>query len=341
MGDDYINGGKGNDLIFGGMGEDTIVGGTGNDIIFGNAGADIVDGGTGGDTIYGEEGDDILDGGEGGDFLSGDEGDDTLEGGAGDDHIEGGEGDDTVDGGEGNDLILGDAGDDHLEGGAGADSIDGGEGTDYADYRNAEVGVRVNLALETGQVDFDGSHGFAANCNEAVGDTLSNVEVVEGSEHNDWLTGDDNANWLVGNGGNDRLEGGGGQDTLYGLDGDDTLLGGAGTDSYFFRFADGSDTIDDVASEGDDVMFLIFRDFYEAEDFASSIFERVVDDLVISLDKQPDDGIEDKITIKNAYDNDASTGTGNAAFTISISYGTDDGSSPSSSVTDIWSNLVA
>ena len=337
--DDWLVGDDGENTLDGDDGEDILDGGGGDDILKGGGGDDNLKGGEGDDRIRGDTGVDTLDGGAGDDILKGGGGKDTLDGGEGEDRLYGEDGFDTIDGGEGNDDIRGGAGDDHLKGGKGADNIDGGEGTDYADYRNAEAGVRVNLDQQEGQEDFDGTHGFAANGNEAVGDTFSSIEVVEGSEHDDWIIGDSEANWLVGNGGNDRLEGGGGSDTLYGLDGDDTLVGGEGRDTYYFRIGDGSDTIVDVANEDDDVMFVLFRGLYDAEDFDASVFKRIGLDLVIDLDKRPDDDIDDKVTIENAYKSDPSitTGTDNAAFTISISYGLS--SSDFISVTDIWSDL--
>ncbi|MEQ1825436.1 MAG: LamG-like jellyroll fold domain-containing protein, partial [Pirellula sp.] len=48
-----IDGGAGNDALFGGPYTDTIVGGSGNDYIVGNLGDDNVSGGTGADTIHG------------------------------------------------------------------------------------------------------------------------------------------------------------------------------------------------------------------------------------------------------------------------------------------------
>ena len=48
--------------------------------------------------------------------------------------------------------------------------------------------------------------------------------------------------FMIGGGANDVLYGGKGQDKLTGGAGDDLLIGGEGADSYYFRFADGSDT---------------------------------------------------------------------------------------------------
>ena len=69
--DDTIDGGAGNDLIDGGIDEDSILGGTGNDTITGSQGADTASGGDDRDTFtiptqiagFG----DVIDGGEGGD----------------------------------------------------------------------------------------------------------------------------------------------------------------------------------------------------------------------------------------------------------------------------------
>ncbi|WDP90361.1 MAG: VWA domain-containing protein [Desulfobacter sp.] len=69
-------------------------------------GNDIIDGGDGNDTIYGQEGIDIIDGGAGDDTINGGSGNDIINGGAGDDTINGGTGNDTIDGGEGFDTLL-------------------------------------------------------------------------------------------------------------------------------------------------------------------------------------------------------------------------------------------
>lgn len=88
FGSDYIDGGDGDDLIFGDDGRnegvdvsvkikggnDIILGGTGNDVIDGDFGNDQINGGNGSDLIYGGMGDDTLDGGAGNDFIFGDDG---------------------------------------------------------------------------------------------------------------------------------------------------------------------------------------------------------------------------------------------------------------------------
>ena len=74
LGDVTLNGGNGNDILWGNAGNDTIQGLGGNDIL---------DGGPGDDNISGGTGDDILFGGDGNDILSGDAGSNMLDGGAG------------------------------------------------------------------------------------------------------------------------------------------------------------------------------------------------------------------------------------------------------------------
>lgn len=51
-GDDIIDGGDGNDTIYGDLGDDIISGGLGNDSLYGGDGNDIINGGAGNDTIY-------------------------------------------------------------------------------------------------------------------------------------------------------------------------------------------------------------------------------------------------------------------------------------------------
>ncbi|MEX5381230.1 GA-like domain-containing protein, partial [Acinetobacter towneri] len=89
-----------------------------------------IDGGDGDDTIYGSGGDDYLVGGAGDDHIEGGDGKDYLLGGAGDDQLHGGQGDDTLLGGVGNDILNGGAGNDILDGGAGNDILNGGAGND-------------------------------------------------------------------------------------------------------------------------------------------------------------------------------------------------------------------
>ncbi|WP_304505157.1 VCBS domain-containing protein [Achromobacter sp. ES-001] len=156
VGNDVINGGAGNDIIFG----DTI---NTDHLAWGNVAAgshdgqglkalqdflayqnghaatsaevydylkanhaqfNIADDPRGGnDTVHGGTGDDIIYGQGGDDSLYGDDGNDILYGGAGNDLLHGGAGNDTLDGGAGNDTLIGGKGNDTLYGGLGSDTF--------------------------------------------------------------------------------------------------------------------------------------------------------------------------------------------------------------------------
>ena len=247
---DWLTGDDGDNKIQGNHGDDLLEGGAGNDRLYGSTGSDTIYGGAGNDRLYGSTGSDTIYGGAGNDRLYGSTGSDTIYGDAGNDYL---------DGGAGNDRLYGGAGSDYLIGDDGADTLDGGEGTDTASYINSIRGVRVALSLTDAQQDFTNEHGFIANNNEAVGDILSNIERIYGSDHNDWLTGDGGDNRLYGSHGDDRLEGGDGNDWLYGGRGNDTLDGGAGNDNlhgttgndYLYGGA-GDDTL--WGSAGNDIL---------------------------------------------------------------------------------------
>lgn len=86
-GDDYIDGGAGNDGILGGAGDDTLRGGLGKDLLVDVEGENELYGGYGSDLLMaldasGTDAPDLLDGGAQNDDLLGDDGD-TMTGGAG------------------------------------------------------------------------------------------------------------------------------------------------------------------------------------------------------------------------------------------------------------------
>ena len=149
---------------------------------------------------------------------------DDIKGEDGDDSLYGGAGDDELDGGMGSDLLVGGPGADILTGGEDRDGND----KDTISYKYSPEGVTINLL--TG----------SARGGDATGDTFeTDIEDVQGSMHDDRLSGDNRANTLMGLEGNDELSGDNGDDTLSGGagddeldggDGDDTLIGGPGAD---------------------------------------------------------------------------------------------------------------
>jgi Ca2+-binding RTX toxin-like protein len=148
-GNDTINAGWGNDHVYGGPGNDVINGEAGNDKLWGGAGDDQMIGENGHDWLHGGAGDDEGTGGNGFDHLHGDDGNDVLHGDAGKDHVHGGLGDDELYGEGDNDLIYGEDGNDWIHGGDNKDKLWGGLGDDMIkggwgnDHLNGGWGVNL------------------------------------------------------------------------------------------------------------------------------------------------------------------------------------------------------
>ena len=84
------------------------------------------------------------------------------------------------------DLLTGDAGPNRLEGGPGNNLLTGGPGANTAVYAGSDAAVTVNLLEGT------------ASGGDAEGDTLSSIENLTGSAHDDTFTGDASRNVLEG-----------------------------------------------------------------------------------------------------------------------------------------------
>lgn len=182
--------------------------------------------------------------GNSGDITGTEEGD-RLTGTSRADTIMGREGEDRLYGKGGDDILYGEEGNDVLEGGPGADVLDGGPGEDYAYYTESSSRVIVRLNDNT------------ARYGDADGDRLLSIEHLEGSDHNDVLTGDGGDNLLSGGDGDDILYGGpaGGDDDMRGGDGDDRIYGGKGDDRMV-----GGEGIDIVNGGPGDDWFVIEGD---------------------------------------------------------------------------------
>ncbi len=90
----------------------------------------------------------------------------------------------------GNDTLNGGLGDDLLVGGAGADTLIGGEGFDTASYAGDNGGNGVTYV-----VNADGIASVTGG--EATGDTVSSIERVVGSDHEDTLEIAGNGEYIV------------------------------------------------------------------------------------------------------------------------------------------------
>jgi Ca2+-binding RTX toxin-like protein len=246
--DDVLLGAAGNDIIGGDSGgvapgqvgyleptsngNDSIDGGWGDDQLFGEGGNDAIVGGVGSDYINGDEADSILnsqhhgqdrlDGGEGNDFVYGAGGADTIVGGEGDDNLVGDDTDqrvvgiyhgaDAIDGGAGLDTIRGSGGGDTIHGGAGDDTI-------WGDGPTSEVAARFH-----GNDQILGEEGNDLIAGGGGDDSLL------GGDGNDQLDGDDDPSQLpAASHGDDTLEGGAGEDRLVGGGGSDRLTAEATT----------------------------------------------------------------------------------------------------------------
>jgi trimeric autotransporter adhesin len=252
-GDDTISGNDGNDLITVGTGNHNLSGGSGTDTLGTTNDTDITAAGmtvslalqgapqatgqgswtlSGFENLSGSHQNDHLTGDGIANILAGHLGSDTLSGGAGNDTLYG-DGNLTVltsNGGSGPFITYTDyssidpmtliPGNDTLEGGEGDDLLDGGGGTDTASYANASGDVQVFLS-NLGNGSSSGADGE---------DTLTSIENVTGSAHDDHITGNNFDNVLSGGGGHDQLRGNGGNDSLLGGDGHDFLAGGDGDD---------------------------------------------------------------------------------------------------------------
>ena len=203
--------------LYGSRYDDTLTGDSGNNVFVGGAGADTITGGGGIDTAsYATSARGVtVD-------LSrtvqvrqnSDASEDRLSGIR---NLEGSDLDDTLKGDTQNNVIVG---------GGGADTINGGiyennglfPDSDTASYISSAGGVTVNL------------HTNVNTGHDAEGDRLFNIENLQGSNHNDRLTGNAKVNIIYGEGGNDHLYGLGGNDRLYGEAGNDHLYGGDGGD---------------------------------------------------------------------------------------------------------------
>ncbi|NOQ52534.1 MAG: hypothetical protein GQ578_10000 [Desulfuromonadaceae bacterium] len=255
---DVLNGGDGNNLIFGGFGADGIISGKDDDIIFGDngvanytdgdienletidtdastGGADNINAGDGDNVVFGGVADDQVVSGAGDDVQLGDNGRVDFVAGrlvqvASGDPMFGGK--DRLAGGGGNDLLIGGFSNDEMHGDAGDDILIGDNG--IADFLNGQLSK-----IASGDPNLGGEdeiYGGAGN-DLLIGGAVA--DQLYGDSGNDYMVGDaGRATYLSGRlrtvetmdehrfiGGNDWLDGGAGFDAMFGGHGDDTFVG--------------------------------------------------------------------------------------------------------------------
>ncbi|KAB2927326.1 MAG: hypothetical protein F9K24_22725, partial [Leptonema illini] len=278
-----LDGGPGNDSLWGAAGADWLIGGEGDDLVSGVLGRDILLGDGGNDVLAGGSDSDLLAGGEGQDILLGDSvfysdsacmmPEETYgvsctyfangaissyipvnfssalhESGLLTSQVRGGN--DILDGGGGRDWLDGEAGNDILKGGAGEDTVVGGPGNDRL---WGEDGNDVLLGDETGTGTGEAGCDFLSG---GDGDDELQGQGGEdrlfGEEGNDLLFGGSGADEVDGGPGDDQLHGDDGDDIVTGGAGDDVLMGGAGNDRYLLPGGSGVDRVFDT--EGSDIL---------------------------------------------------------------------------------------
>lgn len=236
---DRVQGGPGDDVIYGEGGDDDLRGGAGQDLVYGNAGNDTIDGEDGNDTLRGNAGNDTVCGGAGDDDMEGNADRDSIFGGEGRDYGRGGDGDDLLRGEDGDDLLEGNAGADNIAGGLGDDDLIGGSSAsgqpDAGDQitgnegHDVMVGDNAQITRPGGINAYDGSSVRTVTLlNIDVPDaTLSGPDVIDGGDGNDRAFGQGGSDTIYGRANDDYLEGNAAVDTIYGGAGQDDIVGGS------------------------------------------------------------------------------------------------------------------
>ncbi|MFB2552625.1 calcium-binding protein [Ensifer soli] len=318
---DLIQGYLGNDEIYGNGGNDVTYGGARNpEDPIEHDGDDYLDGGEGNDTLISFTGNDILVGGEGNDTFYGGQGSATILTGAGNDIVKVerfaveneyyyANDDEVVDFSRGSDKLDVSA--------LNISSFDtvryllGKDADDDAVIAFSQAGFRETVTL-TGLAPFSLTAADFLFSTDATNDVIEGTASVDdlfgglgndqitGLEDSDRLFGEQGNDTLIGDAedddasgyGNDLLVGGAGNDRLYGNGGADRLLGGVGDDLIdgggdYDRIATGagSDTVvyaPHDAGEVDTVTdFNVATDKIDLRAFNISSFETVKDLLSI------------------------------------------------------------
>lgn len=249
-----VEGGDGNDVLYGAASNDTLNGGAGNDTLYAGSGTEDLIGGSGDDVLYGGSGDNILDAsGSGNDSVYAGDGDTTIYGGDGTDSLVGGNGNTVIYGGNGFGTTI-------QAGSSGATTIYGGDGDatqiTAADYADTTI---------YGGDGLDGtiSGGYAGDLTVYAGD--GDLTVISASQYGNTTVyggdGSETINGSIGYGRNNVFylgdaDGnvvniGSANTTVYGGNGSETINGGS-ANNMIFAGDGGSDADPDqiIAGQG-------------------------------------------------------------------------------------------
>ena len=243
-----VNGLGGNDFVeaadgVGALTQLSVDGGAGDDLVFGSDAPELILGGDGSDVLNGGGGDDRIVGDRGGDTLNGDAGDDTLVWNNGD-------GTDVVNGGDGRDDV-------EVNGApAAGDAFSVQPNGARIEFDRTNL---VPFSLDIGSSETMHADGLGGDDTITVGDVGSYAVTAAGGSGNDTLSGGGSSETLLGGSGNDTITPGGGLDVVSGDDGDDQVdirdntadvaRGGDGNDSVIadnqqLDILDGFESID-------------------------------------------------------------------------------------------------
>ena len=248
-----LDGGAGDDRLYGLAGDDILVGGIGADLLNGGLGLDgasyfnskegvfvslVKKAGYTGDAkgdvlvsiedLHGSKHADTLVGDNGNNWLSGEGGNDRLFDGGGADRVEGAAGDDYI-------SASGWASDDAAAAnwfGDFYELFDGGQGFDIADL--------TRLGSDGAGVDILVTDKTAHDPRPWIGATGGSVTSLDGStraifiKNFEKFIGTNYADLFHGSKNDDSFVGGGGDDTFFGAKGADVYFGGSGSDTYVF-----------------------------------------------------------------------------------------------------------
>ncbi len=219
---DWIQGGAGRDYIDAGPGDDLVEGGA-DGVSNGDVGGDVVDAGSGNDEVYGDVKTSPADAIAAGNLENAtNQKGDFLSGGAGDDWVVGAQGNDVLSGGDGGDLLIGGAGNDDIWG-------------------DRDLAAGIGWSVQRQITVVNGIPQFFSNYSGVVvrtDGTVGGDDVIYGGSGDDWIAGE---------AGDDFIDGGADNDALFGMSGNDILIGGSGDDWLFGDFAsaqEGADYLD-------------------------------------------------------------------------------------------------
>lgn len=312
---DWINGGKGDDKIYGGDGgHDMLIGGEGKDFIYANDKDGNIN--SEGVEIYGGEDDDTIFSGSGNDYINAGLGNDTI----------------TLRGGSNTLVFVDEFGTDTISSATSADILKfsvGGEGYSFSELTFTKNDNDLVISVgENNSVTIAGFYTSATFVDKIVAldsegrekefsikdDAVINVSVsedYEGTSYSENITITGSGLSVNGDDGDDIITSGSGNDTLIGNKGDDTIVITGGENNLLFTEPDfGNDTV--ISSTINDSLTFALTGTSGAEGYLRSEIDfKLVqnsegkNDLVITAQKSTPGFDVNTVTLKNYSGNSA------------------------------------